>query len=138
MKAIMNLCIFILVALASATRATRGALREKQQPVAKFEPSSHDISRKLGEKVTINREFNEEGNLPVGRQVQVSVEEPVEEPDGVAETLEKPSGDDEEEDNQGNRDLTVWGMNCADCWWHCYYGWITRCCGHVRCDYYYC
>ena len=76
---IMKLFTFLLIALASFAKATPQTLR-KTFEVAKEEP------RKLGplnegEEVTINREYNEEGQPPAGRQVHISVEYPAEEPE---------------------------------------------------------
>ena len=140
----MKLFLFVLIALACLVKAEPDALRggdaEKEKTI--FKPSPYAPHRKLGPDprflgengdVTFNREYNEEGEPPAGRQVSVSMEYPVDEPE-TSETLLKPSEDVHDED--GHRKLYY---NCYSyCWWHWYYGYITYCCPWWGCAYYYC
>ena len=84
--------------------------------------------------VTFNREYNEDGQPPAGRQVKVDAEHPAGQPDDDSETLKSPAEDEHDED--GHRQLYY---NCLSyCWWNSYYGWITYCCPWWGCGYYYC
>ena len=142
----MKLFTFILFAIASlVAKAAPGSLRDtagslldgQTDKTARYKPSPY-VPRKLGprnlgEDVTFNREYNEDGEPPAGRQIQVSIDYPVDEPE-TTETLLKPSED--EHDGDGHRKLYY---NCYSyCWWHWYYGYITYCCPYWGCAYYYC
>ena len=134
----MKLFAFLFFAIASFVNAGPSALRQLlEEERGQYKPSPY-IPRKLGprnleEDVTFNREYNEDGEPPAGRQIQVSIDYPVDEPE-TTETLLKPSED--EHDEEGHRKLYY---NCYSyCWWHWYYGWITYCCPYWGCGYYYC
>ena len=129
----MKLFTFLLVTLASFALAAPSALRKTKEVADKKVPGLGLGPRFLEEDVNFNREYNEDGEPPAGRQVQFSQEHPVQEPDS-SETLKKPSEDEHEEG--GHRELYY---NCYSyCWWDSYYGWITYCCPWWGCGYYYC
>ena len=137
----MKLFIFVLIVIASLVKAETHKLRalnghdEKEASVEVTTPGYGLGPRFLESDVTFNRDYNEEGQPPAGRAIQVSIEYPVEEPDDVDhDALHSPAEDEHDED--GNRKLYY---NCYYyCWWHWYYGWITYCCPWWGCGYYYC
>ena len=118
---------FILITLASFTMAAPTSnlrkMKEDSKGVGLKYPGQGLGPRFLSDEdpVTFNREYNEDGQPPTGRQVQVNVDHPANGPGDSAETLIKPTG------------------NCYSyCWWDSYYGWITYCCPWWGCGYYYC
>ena len=133
----MKLFSFLLITLASFAMAAPSKLcktKDNSKEVDLKFPGQGLGPRFLQEDVTFNREYNEDGQPPAGRQVQVNAEHPANEPDDLAETLKKPSEDEHDED--GHRELYY---NCYSyCWWNSYYGWITYCCPWWGCGYYYC
>ena len=136
----MKLFTFLLITLASFTMAAPTSnlckMKEDSKGAGLKYPGQGLGPRFLSDEdpVTFNREYNEDGQPPAGRQVQVNAEHPANEPDDLAETLKKPSEDEHDED--GQRELYY---NCYSyCWWDSYYGWITYCCPWWGCGYYYC
>lgn len=130
----MKLFALVLFAFASIVKAEP----THHLRVLEKEPEFKKLGPRFLEDVTINREYNEEGQVPAGRQVQVSMEHPVDEPEGFGdgETLKKPSEDEHAESEEGHRSLYY---NCYYwCWWNWYYGYITYCCPWWGCGYYYC
>ena len=127
----MKLFLFIFIAIASLATATPNALRDANNKgeMRKLGPANPD------EVVTIDREYNEEGQPPAGRQVRIDPEHPAEEPEDMGfEKIMKPA-DDEHVDG-GHRELYY---NCYSyCWWNSWYGYITYCCPWWGCGYYYC
>ena len=72
--------LLLLIALASFVPATPGSLRETEAEVM-FQPGRyaerHLGPQNEGEDVNFNRNYNEEGEPPVGRQIQISLEHPL-------------------------------------------------------------
>ena len=83
--------------------------------------------------VTVNREFDEDGQLPEGREVHFNDDHPIEVPvDLEGENLDLPEGD-----GKHGRKLGSW--SCYNCWYDPYYGWISYCChSYYGCKYVYC
>ena len=157
----MKLFAFLLLALASLVKAEHGALRQTEEIADENKPVVPDqrgIGPRFLGKVTFNREYNEDGEPPAGRQVDISPDHPAEEPDDEDETLGASSRGDSL--GPSSRALSEFrnrklgkkkkkkksksthhddAYNCYDyCWWHSYYGWITYCCPWWGCGYYYC
>ena len=135
----MKLFLFVLLAIACFTKAApdvalRGADEDSKDEFAEVviedgRPNQAGIGPRFLGDVTFNRDYNEEGEPPSGRQIAISMEHPVDDPSD--ETLAKPS-----EDEHDRRRLYY---NCYSyCWWNDYYGWITYCCPWWGCGYYYC
>jgi hypothetical protein len=85
--------------------------------------------------VTIDREMDEDGNLPKGRTIVLDEDHLLEVPaEFQGKNLKQTEGDDH------GRAL-AWS-SCSSCWWNAYYGWVTYCCTYYTsstyCDYYYC
>ena len=83
-----------------------------------------------GEAVSIEREFNDDGELPKGRAVTVDSDHPIEDPPDLKDQGLQAS------DDKHHRSLYT---SCYSCWYNWYYGWITYCCSsYGYCGYYYC
>ena len=109
--------LVLLISLAGFVNASPGVLRNK----AGISEDNRDLKKK---DISIDREFDENGNLPEGRKVVL---------DGV-HLIEDPP-----ESEGDDHDRALAGVTCRYCWYNRYYGWITRCCNsYGRCGYYYC
>lgn len=134
----MKLFYFFFIALfasASATTTLRKLQDNDRKAVTK------DLPRHLGpafadEDVTFDREYNEDGEPPKGRQVKVDPDHPIEDLKKEDHETLVPPGEEEHVGGGGHRELYY---NCYYyCWWDWWYGWITLCCPSWGCNYYYC
>lgn len=135
----MKLFQFLLVSLAYFSNTIKA---NPTNPRALRTTEKDAVSRQLGpafpdEDVTFDREYNEEGQPPAGRQVRLDPDHPIDEP---ADMMHKEmlAGDDVH-DHVGDGHRELYHYNCYSyCWWNHWYGWITYCCPYWGCGYYYC
>ena len=141
----MKLFTFVLFALAAFANAANPntstrALRSTAAAGSVKAVGVDTPKRKLGpafpdEDVTMDREYNEEGQPPAGRQLRLEPDHPLEQP-ANEEKLMPPSSDEHDHIGDGHRQLYY---NCYSyCWWDSWYGWVTYCCPYWGCGYYYC
>ena len=101
---------FVAKAAPGSLRDNAGSSLEETEVAAKYKPSPYVPRRlgprNLGEDVTFNREYNEHGEPPAGRQIQVSIDYPVDEPEGT-ETLMKPSEDEHDEEHEEHTEPSI-------------------------------